>query len=85
MQHLANLALVFVVSLAATVAVALLFRMIDKKPGLLNVVAIPVGITIAEAVRSVWSLSGVTFSFVVGAAVGITVCAAQAIGARRRT
>lgn len=84
MQHLANLALVFVVSLAATVAVALLFRMGGKKPSLLNVVAIPVGITIAEAVRSVWPLSMLMFPFVVGAAVGVAVYAAQAIGTRRR-
>lgn len=84
MHDLAKLAGTFAVSFAAVIVVALLFRIGGgKKANYLNVVAIPIGITIAEALRLAWPMSGHLFPFVIGAAVGVSVFAAQLIGARR--
>ncbi|MCK9188977.1 hypothetical protein [Acidithiobacillus sp.] len=54
-----------------------------KKPILLNVVAIPVGITIAEAVPMGWHISGTAFIFVLAGAVGVSVFSAQFIKVQR--
>lgn len=83
MHDLAKLAGAFAVSFAAVIVVALLFRIGGKKPNYLNIVAIPIGITIAEALRLARPMSDHLFSFVIGAAVGVSVFAAQFIGARR--
>lgn len=83
MNDLAHLVIAFAVSFAAVVVVALLYRIGGKKPNYLNIIAIPIGITIAEALRLVWPMSNLVFPFVVGAAVGAMVYAAQFIGARR--
>lgn len=84
MHDLAKLAGTFAVSSAAALVVALLFRIVGgKKPNYLNIVAIPIGITIAEALRLAWPMADHLFTFVIGAAVGVSVFAAQFIGARR--
>jgi len=64
--------------------VAALFRfMSGKKSSLLNVVAIPVGITIAEAVRMDWHISDTAFVFVLAGAVGVSVVCAQLVEVQR--
>ena len=84
MHDLAKLAGTFAVSFAAVIVVALLFRIGGgKKPKYLNIAAIPIGITIAKALRLAWPMSDHLFPFVIGAAVGVSVFAAQFIGARR--
>jgi len=70
--------------LATTSVVAALFRfMSGKKSSLLNVVAIPVGITIAEAVRMDWHISDTAFVFVLAGAVGVSVVCAQLVEVQR--
>jgi len=84
MHNFTALALTFAVCLAATIAVAVLFRVVSrKKSSLLNVVAIPVGVTIAEAVRMGWHISGPAFVFVLAGAVGVSVFFAQLIKVQR--
>jgi len=84
MHDLASLIVTFVVSFAAVIVVALLFRIGGgKKPNYLNIVAIPIGITVAEALRLIWPMSDFAFPFVLGAAVGVSVYAAQFVGVRR--
>ena len=90
MHDFAKLAGAFAASFAAVIVVALLFRIGGllfriggKKPNYLNIVAIPIGITIAEALRLAWPISDLLFPFVIGTAVGVSVFAAQFIGARR--
>jgi hypothetical protein len=80
---LTHLVVAFAVSFAAVFVVALLYRIGGKKPNYLNIIAIPIGITAAEALRLVWPMSNVVFPFVVGAAVGVMVYAAQFVGGRR--
>lgn len=82
MHDFEKLAGAFAASFAAVIVVALLFRIGGKKPKYLNIVAIPIGITIAEALRLAWPISDLLFPFVIGAAVGVSVFAAQFIGAR---
>lgn len=77
MQSLITLALVFVASLAATSLVAWLFRIASKRPAAINILAIPIGITIAEGVRLRWQLSEVAFAFTLGAAAGAAAWTAQ--------
>ena len=85
MHHFANLVVVLVASFAAVIVVALLFRIGGgKKPNYRNIVAIPIGITVAEALRLVWPMSNLVFPFVLGVTVGVSVYAAQFIGARYR-
>lgn len=84
MRNITGLALTFVVCLAITIVVAALFRVVGrKKPSLPHVVAIPSGITIAEAVRMGWHISGTVFVFVLTGAVGISVFCAQLINVQR--
>jgi len=84
MHNVTALALTFAVCLATTIVVAALFRVVGrKKTSLLNVIAIPVGITAAEAVRTGWHISGTAFSFVLAAAVGISVFCVQLIKVQR--
>jgi hypothetical protein len=84
MHNITALALTFAVCLATTIVVAALFRVVGrKKLGLLNVVAIPVGITIAEAVRMGWHISGPAFMFVLAGAVGVSVFFAQLVKVQR--
>lgn len=84
MHDLESLVVTFVVSFAAAILVALLFRIgSGKKPNYLNIVAIPIGVTSAEALRMAWPMSDHLFPFVIGAAVGVSVFAVQLIGARR--
>ena len=83
MHDLEKLAGVFALGFAAVIMVALLFRMGGKKPNYLNLVAIPAGITIADALRLALPMPDYLFPFVIGAAVGVSVFAAQFIGARR--
>jgi len=83
MHNLAALAITFGACLAATIAVAALFRIWGKRSSLLNVVAIPLGITAAEAVRIRWHMSDAVFSFVLAGAVGVSVYCAQLVKARR--
>ena len=83
MHDFAKLAVVFAASFVAVILVSLLFRIGGKKPNYLNIVAIPIGITVAEALRLIWPMSDLLFPFVIGAAVGVSVYAAQFIGARR--
>ena len=78
MHNIAALAFTFAVCLATTIVVAALFRIVGgKKQSLLNIIAIPVGITIAEAVRMGWHVSGTAFVFVLAGAVGLSVFCAQ--------
>ncbi len=84
MHHFANLVVALVASFAAVIVVAQLFRIGGKKPNYHNIVAIPIGITVAEALRLVWPMSNLVFPFVLGVAVGVSVYAAQFIGARHR-
>jgi hypothetical protein len=83
MHDLAKLVGAFAVSFAAVIVVALLFRIGGKKPNYLNIVAIQIGITIAEALRLAWPMSELLFPFVIGAAVGVLIFATQFIGTRR--
>jgi hypothetical protein len=84
MHNITALALTFAVCLATTIVVAALFRVVGrKKLDLLNVVAIPVGITIAEAVRMGWHISGPAFMFVLAGAVGVSVFCAQLVKVQR--
>ncbi|MCE5388692.1 MAG: hypothetical protein K0041_08960 [Acidithiobacillus sp.] len=82
MHDLKILAVAFGASLAATIVVAVLLRIAGKKPNRLNIVAIPIGITVAEAARLQWQISGVVFPFVLGAAVGLAVFWAQYLKAK---
>jgi len=84
MHNVTALALTFGVCLATTVVLAVFFRVVGgKKLSLLNVVAIPVGITVAEAVRMGWHISGTPFIFVLAGAVGVSVFCAQLIKVQR--
>ena len=84
MHGVAALAFTFTVCLATTIVVAALFRVAGrKKSSLLDVIAIPVGITIAEAVRMGWHISGTTFMFVLAGAVGVSVFCAELIKVQR--
>ena len=84
MHNITALALTFAGCLAITIVVAALFRVVvRKKSSVLNVVAIPVGITIAEAVRMSWHISGMAFVFVLAGTVGVSVFCAQLIKVQR--
>jgi hypothetical protein len=83
MDDFLHLAAVFAASLAAVIVVALLYRIGGRKPNYLNIIAIPIGITIAEALRLIWPISNLVFPFVIGATVGAMVYAAQFLGTRR--
>ena len=84
MQYLPPLAIAFAASFAAAVvAAALAFWVGGIRPNYRNIVAIPVGITIAEALRLALPMSNLLFSLVIGATVGVLVIAAQFLGARR--
>lgn len=84
MHNVTALALTFFVCLATTIVVAAFVRIVSgKKPNLLNIVAIPVGITVAEAVRMGWHVSGQVFIFVLAGAVGVSVFCGQLIKVRR--
>ncbi|HEX5960593.1 MAG TPA: hypothetical protein VFY97_05015 [Rhodanobacteraceae bacterium] len=84
MHNITALALTFAVCQATTIVVAVLFRVVSrKKSSLFNVIAIPVGITIAEAVRMSWHISGAAFMFVLAGAVGVSVFCAQLIKVQR--
>jgi quercetin dioxygenase-like cupin family protein len=84
MHNVTALALTFAVCLATTIVVAAVFRVLaGKKQSLLNIVAIPVGITLAEAARMGWHISGTSFIFVLAGAVGVSVFCAQLIRVQR--
>lgn len=84
MQYLAPLAIAFAASFAAVVAAAAIaFWVGGIKPNYRNVVAVPVGITIAEALRLAVPMSNLLFALVIGAAAGLLVFAAHLVGARR--
>ena len=83
MHDLETLAGVFAASFAATILVGLVSRIGGKKPNYRNTVSIPIGVTIAEALRLAWPISDHLFPFVISAAIGMSVFAAQFIGARR--
>ena len=84
MHYLAPLAMACAASFAAVVAAAAIaFWVGGIKPNYRNIVAIPVGITIAEALRLALPMSNLLFSLVIGTAVGVLVFAANFIGARR--
>lgn len=61
----------------------MLFRVGGKSPNYRNIVAIPIGITIAEALRLAWPMSDLVFLFVLGVAVGASVGVAQFVGTHR--
>ena len=84
MQYLAPLAIGFAASLAAVVVVvAIAFWVGGIRPNYRNIVAIPVGITIAEALRLALPMSNLMFSLVIGAAVGLLIFAARLVSSRR--
>ena len=84
MHNVTALALTFTVCLATTIVVAALFRVAGRqKSSLLDIIAIPVGVTLAEAVRMGWHISGTTFMFVLAGAVGVSVFGARLIKVQR--
>jgi len=84
MHDIKALALTFAICLATTIIMAMFFRLMGrKKLSALHVVAIPIGITIAEAVRMSWHISGTAFIFVLAGAVGVSVFCAQIIKMQR--
>lgn len=83
MHELAKLVITFVASLAATVVVAACFCIAGKKTDVLNVFAIPAGITIAEALRWMWPTSDAAFVFVLAGLVGISAGGSQYAKLRR--
>lgn len=77
-------ALTFAICLATTIIMAVLFRLMGrKKLNMLNVAAIPSGITIAEAVRMTWHISGTAFIFVLAGTVVVSAFTAQIIKVQR--
>jgi len=84
MHNVTALALTFTVCLATTIVVAALFRVVGrKKSSLLDIIAIPVGITLAEAVRMGWHISGTTFMCVLAGGVGVSVFCSHFIKVQR--
>ncbi|PKY10323.1 hypothetical protein B1757_10370 [Acidithiobacillus marinus] len=84
MYDIKALALTFAICLAATIIMAAFFRLMGRiKPSLLNVAAIPVGITISESVRMGSHISGTAFIIVVTGAVGVSVFCTQFIKVQR--
>lgn len=77
MHDFSTLAIALGASLTATTVAALLLRIGGRKPSLWNTVAIPVGITVAEAAHMHWQLPGGVFVLVPGAAVGLMVFCVQ--------
>lgn len=83
MHHAEHLAVIFAVSLGAVIVVALLFRIGGRKLNYRNIVAIPVTITAVQALRLMWPMSNLVFLFILGAAMGVAVYAAQFVRVRR--
>jgi hypothetical protein len=82
MHNLVTLLVVFAMSLAAALAVALLFHVVGNKPNYFSAVAIAVGITAAMAARLVWPVSDAVFPFALGVAVGLSVFGAKIVTTR---
>ena len=71
------------VGLAATVVVGLFARLVGARPNWPMMVAIAMGITVAKAIQTQWSISGVVSYFVLGISVGLCASVAQAFTGRK--
>jgi hypothetical protein len=80
MELVKTLAETFALSLAATFAVALLARLGGSKPNWRNMLAIAIGLTLAQAIQLRWSLSPVAYALTLGVSVALCVLIAQRIG-----
>jgi hypothetical protein len=69
MEFVANLAEIFAIALAATVAVALLTRLSGSKPDKRRMFAIAIGLIVAQAIQLQWSLSTALYALTVGTCV----------------
>ncbi len=70
----------FAVSLAATLAVALLARLSGAKPHWGRMLAIAIGITVGQAIQVKWSLSATTYPLALGVTVAACVLIAGLAG-----
>jgi len=74
----------FVAGLAATLIVGLIARLGGSKPNWAGMVGIAFGITIAKAIQTQWSISGVAAYFVLGTSVGLCALLAQVVTGKAR-
>jgi len=73
MEFVANLAEIFAIALAATLAVVLLTRLSGSKPDWRRMFAIAIGLIVAQAIQLQWSLSTALYALTVGACVALCV------------
>ena len=66
MEFATNLFEIAVISVAATIAVALLARLSGSKPNWRRMFAIAIGLVVAQAIQLHWSLSTAIYALVVG-------------------
>ena len=84
MEFVANLAEIVAIALAATVAVALLARLLGSKPDKRRMFAIAIGLIVAQAIQLQWSLSTALYAVIVGACVALCVLISRFSARSRR-
>lgn len=77
-----TLAETFVLALVAVLFVALLFRLAGRKPNLLLMLSVAVGVTVAKAIQHFGSISETFYPLVLGMSVGLSALVASHLGRR---
>jgi len=80
MDFAANLAEIFAIAAAATIAVALLTRLSGSKPDWRRMFAIAIGLVVAQAIQLRWSFSTAIYALTIGACVVLCVVISWALG-----
>jgi len=84
-EFVVNMAETFAVAVIATTVVGLLAKLAGAKPNWLNLVAIAVGISVAEAILLEFALSTFVKYLVIGGCVSGCAFVAQVIGRRTKS